>query len=50
MIAGDRPGPTIVLRADMDALPLTEETELDFTSRIAGCSSSDGTASPGAWY
>jgi len=30
------PGPTILLRADMDALPLTEETGLDFTSEVAG--------------
>ena len=31
-IEGARPGPTILLRADMDALPLTEETGLDFAS------------------
>lgn len=30
---GGRPGPTIVLRGDMDALPMTEETGLDFASR-----------------
>jgi hippurate hydrolase len=29
-------GPTVVLRADMDALPVTERTGLDFTSRIDG--------------
>lgn len=31
-----RPGRTVVLRADMDALPLTEETGLDFSSEVAG--------------
>lgn len=29
-------GRTVLLRGDMDALPLTEETGLDFTSRIDG--------------
>ena len=33
-IGMDRPGRTVVLRADMDALPLTEETGLDFSSEI----------------
>jgi amidohydrolase len=32
VIEGDRPGPTILLRADMDGLPLTEETGLEFSS------------------
>jgi amidohydrolase len=36
LIEGARPGPTILLRADMDALPLTEETGLDFASEIDG--------------
>jgi hippurate hydrolase len=31
-----RPGRTVVLRADMDALPLTEETGLEFASEIDG--------------
>jgi len=35
-IEGSAPGPTILLRADMDALPLTEATELPFRSRIDG--------------
>jgi amidohydrolase len=35
-IEGARPGPTILLRADMDALPLTEETGLDFASAVPG--------------
>jgi amidohydrolase len=36
VIGAARPGRTIVLRADMDALPLTEETGLDFGSEVAG--------------
>jgi len=36
VIEGARPGPTIVLRADMDGLPLTEETGLEFASERAG--------------
>lgn len=35
-IDGDRPGPTILLRADMDGLPLTETTGLDFSSELDG--------------
>ncbi|HET9520383.1 MAG TPA: M20 family metallopeptidase [Candidatus Limnocylindrales bacterium] len=35
-IDGGRPGPTILLRGDMDALPLQEATGLDFTSEVAG--------------
>ena len=31
-----RPGPTLLLRADMDALPVTEETGLAFTSTHEG--------------
>jgi hippurate hydrolase len=36
VIEGARPGPTILLRADMDGLPLTEETGLAFASRAPG--------------
>ncbi len=36
VIGSDRPGPTTVLRADMDALPLTERTGLDFASETDG--------------
>jgi hippurate hydrolase len=35
-IEGERPGPTILLRADMDGLPLHEDTGLDFASEIDG--------------
>ncbi len=33
---GNRPGPTVLLRADMDALPMPEDTGLDFSSRHDG--------------
>lgn len=36
VIEGAGPGPTILLRGDMDALPLTEETGLDFASEHDG--------------
>src|SRR5205814_3201433 len=36
IIGADRPGRTIVLRGDMDGLPLTEETGLEFASEDAG--------------
>ncbi|WP_410637339.1 M20 metallopeptidase family protein [Amycolatopsis sp. lyj-346] len=32
VLRGARPGPAVLLRGDMDALPLTEETGLDFAS------------------
>jgi amidohydrolase len=32
-LSGTRPGPTILLRGDMDALPMHEDTGLDFASR-----------------
>lgn len=35
-IKGGRPGPTLAIRADMDALPIHEETGLDFASAIDG--------------
>lgn len=35
-IKGGRPGPTLAIRADMDALPIHEETGLDFASGIDG--------------
>ncbi|HVL53871.1 MAG TPA: M20 family metallopeptidase, partial [Vitreimonas sp.] len=36
IITGARPGPTVLLRADMDALPLQEDTGLEFASRVDG--------------
>ncbi len=36
LLTGERPGPTILLRGDMDALPLHEDTDLDFTSKSDG--------------
>lgn len=33
-IQGTKPGPTIALRADIDALPITEATDLSFTSKV----------------
>ena len=35
-IDGGSPGPTVLLRADMDALPVEEATGLDFVSEIDG--------------
>lgn len=35
-IKGGRPGPTLAIRADMDALPIHEETGLDFASAVDG--------------
>ena len=34
MLTGDKPGPTVLLRADMDALPMPEDTGLDFSSKV----------------
>lgn len=36
ILRGSKPGRTVALRADMDALPLTEETDLEFKSQIPG--------------
>ncbi len=36
MLTGGRPGPTVLLRGDMDALPLHEDTGLEFSSRHEG--------------
>jgi hippurate hydrolase len=35
-LTGSRPGPTILLRADMDALPMREDTGLPFASEVEG--------------
>jgi amidohydrolase len=36
VIEGARPGPTLAIRADMDALPIGEETGLDYASTVPG--------------
>ncbi|MBC7843504.1 MAG: amidohydrolase [Gemmatimonadaceae bacterium] len=34
ILRGGKPGPSVALRADMDALPVTEQTGLSFASRV----------------
>jgi hippurate hydrolase len=34
LLTGDKPGPTVMLRGDMDALPMPEDTGLEFSSRV----------------
>jgi len=36
VLEGGRPGPTVLLRGDMDALPMVEDTDLDFASETPG--------------
>jgi len=36
MLTGGRPGPTVLLRADTDALPMPEDTGLDFSAKVEG--------------
>ena len=36
VLAGARPGPTIMLRADMDALPMPEENSVEYVSQNPG--------------
>ena len=36
VLRGGRPGPTVLLRGDMDALPITERTGLDYASAVTG--------------
>lgn len=34
LLSGDKPGPTVMLRGDMDALPMPEDTGLDYSSNV----------------
>jgi amidohydrolase len=36
VLRGGRPGPAVLLRGDMDALPVTERTGLDYASAVPG--------------
>ncbi len=36
LMEGEQPGPTVLLRFDMDALPIQEETGLEFASQVPG--------------
>ena len=47
-LEGAHPGPTILLRGDMDALPMPEDTGLDFSSRrsTAPCTPAGTTPTP----
>ena len=35
ILKGGKPGPVVAVRADMDALPVTEDTPLDFKSTVS---------------
>jgi hippurate hydrolase len=36
ILDGDQPGPTVLMRGDMDALPMPEDTGLEYASRVDG--------------
>jgi amidohydrolase len=36
VLDGDEPGPTVLLRGDMDALPMHEDTDVEFKSTVDG--------------
>ncbi len=36
LLSGERPGPTVLLRFDMDALPVSEENDVDYRSQEDG--------------
>jgi len=36
VLRGAQPGPTLLLRGDMDALPMPEDTEVEFKSKVSG--------------
>jgi amidohydrolase len=36
VLRGGRPGPAVLLRGDMDALPVTEDTGVEFASKVDG--------------
>ena len=42
ILEGEKPGPTVLLRADMDALPIMENTGVPYTSRHPGFAHSCG--------
>src|SRR3546814_11214590 len=42
VLDGDEPGPTILIRGDMDALPMPEDPGLDFARRSVGTMHSSG--------
>ena len=50
VLRGGQPGPTVLLRGDMDALPVVEETELEYASdERATCMPAATTCTPPGW-